>query len=130
MVPSVEFIIAFGNYNGRRAHPEGLKTRTLLTFVVTLGRCTTDAKAVRAKSSTYGAKFDLPCKILQQSVPHSRHSSVRDAGLERGPILRKPMIINDKQQVTRRVETCGGGLPVAHQLHSLLVRRANSYSVC
>src|ERR1700686_4172424 len=124
MVPSVEFIIASGNYNGRRAHAEELKTRTLLTFVVTLGRCTTDAKAVRAKSSTYGAKFDLPCKTLQQSVPHSRHNSGRDGGLEWGSILRKPMTINDKQQVTRHVETCRGGPLMAHQFYSLLVRRA------
>jgi hypothetical protein len=130
MVPSVEFNIALGGYNDRSAHPEGLQNRALLTFVITPGRCTTDAKAGHAKSSTYGAKFDLLCKILQQSVPHPRHDSRRGANSKLGWIARKPMTINDKQHGTRQTGFGGGGRLMAHQLHFLLVWLATPRSVC
>jgi hypothetical protein len=120
MVPSVKFDIAFGDYNDRSAHPEGLENRALLTFVTTSDRCTADAKARHVKSSTYGTKFELLCKDLQRSVPYSRHTSSCSADLELCLIPCKPMTTNDKRHVTWQAKAGGAGRLVAHQLHFML----------
>ena len=44
------------------------KANALMTSVTTLGKCTTDARALHTESITYEAKFGLLCKALQDNV--------------------------------------------------------------
>ena len=50
------------------ALPEVEKANALMTSVATIGKCTTDARALYTESITYEAKFGLLCKALQDNV--------------------------------------------------------------
>src|SRR5215831_8311420 len=76
MALSIEFVTRTDGYNAFSAHPEESTNRALMTFVIPMRKCTADAKTVYAKSSTYGAKFDSLCKVLQENVLDSRYAKM------------------------------------------------------
>jgi hypothetical protein len=130
MVPSVKFDIGFDDYKGFNLHPEKLNAQTRLTFVIYSCRCTRDAKARHAKSITYGAKFELLCKTLQESVPYSRNAAIITGGPRPIMIPAKRLSLKGKMDPIGQTRSCNGGGPLAFQLQFLPVRRAGCLAAC
>ena len=122
MAPSIEFVARTDGYNASSAHPEEFTNRALMTFVIHRCKCTADAKTVYAKSSTYGAKFDSLCKVLQENVLDSRYLRIVRIRLK---IIKNPHNqLKIKHKIDYSSEAADGGpsCSMAHQLHCFFPR--------
>ena len=129
MIPSVEFAIVPGCYKGSSALPEGVQNRALLAFVSCLDKCTTNAKEVHAKSSTYGAKFEALCKRFQRDVPIHGIEEACAGRINNALSTAKSLKEHEKQDTGTRMEFCCGDQFVARKLHSFSLLRVPRYAV-
>jgi|SRR5689334_13277466 hypothetical protein len=119
MALSIEFVTRTDGYNASSAHPEESTNRALMTFVIPMRKCTADAKTMYAKSSTYGAKFDSLCKVLQENVLDSRYTRMACVKLKIIQNPHKQLKIKHKMDYSSEAAAGGPDGSMAHQLHSL-----------
>jgi hypothetical protein len=125
MIPSAEFAVVPGCYKGSSALPEGVQSRALLASVSCLDKCTTNAKEVHTKSSTYGAKFEVMCKRFQQDVTIHGIAEPCAGRINQAVPTVKSLKEHEKQGLGTRLESGSGNYYTAHELHSW-----SRHSVC
>jgi hypothetical protein len=90
--------------------------------MIYLDTCTTNAKVVDTKSSTYGAKFELMCKSLQQNV--TIHG-ITEQGTSRAILSSSvPKSLKRRENLNLRAKTelGGGERSMAGKLQSLVLK--------